>query len=416
MSHTRALDPRSIRGDFPVLARQIHGKPLAYLDNAASTQKPQVVIAALGEFYQNHYANVHRAVYTLGEEATAAYEEARDKVAAFIHAPDRRGVIFTRNTTEAINLVAYTWGRAHVRSGDRIVVTEMEHHGNLVPWQILAQQVGAELAYVRVTDDGQLDMDSLDRLLAEPVRLVAFAHISNVLGTVNPAQGIIARCHAAGARVVVDAAQSVPHMPVDVGSLDSDFFAFSAHKMCGPTGAGVLYGKPELLEAMPPFLTGGGMIRRVGRTGATWDDLPWKFEAGTPAIAEAVGLGAAIDYLDAVGMDAVWAHERALAAYALQRLAELPGVHVTGSPADQHSGIISFTVDGIHPHDLAHMLDMEGVAIRAGTHCAHPLHDRFGLAATARASFYLYNTRDEADRLIEGIRAAQGWFEAVQDG
>jgi cysteine desulfurase/selenocysteine lyase len=407
------LDPVVLRADFPILAREVHGRPLAYLDNAASSQRPRAVIAALEEFYRVHYANIHRGVHTLSEEATAAYEEARDKVAAFIRAPDRRGVIFCRNTTEAINLVAYAWGRANVGPGDRIVVTGMEHHSNLVPWQLLTQEAGAELVTVSVTDEGRLDLESLDRLLEGAVKLVAFTHVSNVLGTVNPAQEIVARAHAAGARALVDAAQSVPHLPVDVGALDCDFLAFSGHKMCGPTGSGVLYGRPELLEEMPPFLTGGGMIRHVGCTDATWNDLPWKFEAGTPAIAEAVGLGAAVDYLSAVGMEAVWAHERELAAYALERLAGVPGVRVIGpQTSGERSGVIAFTVESIHPHDLAHVLDLEGVAIRAGLHCAQPLHERFGLQGTARASFYLYNTREEVDRLVAGVQKAQEWLRA----
>ncbi len=415
MNTKKRLDPIVLKADFPILAREVHGKPLAYLDNAASTQKPQAVIEALDEFYHTHYANIHRGIHTLSEEATAAYEEARDKVAAFIHAPDRRGVIFTRNATEAINLVAYTWGRANVGPGDHIVVTEMEHHSNLVPWQLLAREVGAGLAHVSITDKGRLDLESLDRLLQGPVKLVTFTHVSNVLGTVNPAQEIVARAHAAGARVLVDAAQSAPHLPADVELLDCDFLAFSGHKMCGPTGVGVLYGRPELLEEMPPFLSGGGMIRRVGRAKASWNDLPWKFEAGTPAIAEAVGLGAAMDYLSAVGMEAVWAHEQELATYALERLAEMPGVRVIGPPAAPHlggerAGVVAFTVESIHPHDLAQALDWEGVAIRAGLHCAQPLHERLGLVATARASFYLYNTREEVDRLVDGIQKAQRLF------
>jgi cysteine desulfurase/selenocysteine lyase len=407
--HTKKkLDPTVLRADFPILAREVHGKPLAYLDNAASTQKSRAVIEALSEFYSAHYSNIHRGVHTLSEEATAAYEEARGKVAAFIHAPKRRGVIFVRNTTEAINLVAYAWGRTYVKPGDRILVTEMEHHSNLVPWQLLAQETGAELSYVSVTDEGRLDLASLDRLLQGPsVKLVAFTHISNVLGTVNPAREIVARAHAAGARVLLDAAQSVPHLPVDVEALDCDFVAFSAHKMCGPTGIGVLYGRPELLEAMPPLFSGGGMIQRVGRAEASWDDLPQKFEAGTPAIAEAVGFGAAIDYLSQVGMEAIWAHEQELAAYALERLEEAPGVRVSGPPAEERSGVVAFAVASIHPHDLAQMLDWEGIAIRAGFHCAQPLHERFGLGPTARASFYLYNTRKEVDRLVEGIQKTQ---------
>ena len=408
---TRArLDPVALRADFPILAREVHGRTLAYLDNAASTQKPRVVLEALDEFYRAHYANIHRGVHTLSEEATAAYEEARDKVAAFISALDRRGVIFTRNTTEAINLVAHTWGRANVGPGDGIVVTEMEQHSNLVPWQVLAREVGAELAYVSVTSEGHLDLESLDYLLQGPVKIVAFTHVSNVLGTVNPAREIIALSHAAGARVLVDAAQSVPHLPVDVEALDCDFLAFSGHKMCGPTGIGVLYGRSELLEDMPPFLSGGGMIRRVGREEASWSDLPWKFEAGTPAITEAVGLGAAVDYLSGVGMEAVWLHEQELAVYALERLEEAPGVHVIGPLTGERCGVVAFAVESIHPHDLAQVLDGEGVAIRAGFHCAQPLHARLGLEATARASFYLYNIREEVDRLVEGIQKAQSWF------
>ncbi len=384
------------------------GKPLAYLDNAASTQKPAAVIEALSDFYRNHYANIHRGVHTLSEEATVAYEAARDKVAAFIHAPDRRGVIFTSNATQAINLTAFSWGRANIQPGDRIVITLMEHHSNLVPWQQLAGEAGAELAYVSVTDEGRLDLGSLDRQLESPVRLVAFTHISNVLGTVNPAEEIVARAHAAGARVLVDAAQSVPHLPVDVEALNCDFCAFSGHKMCGPTGVGVLYARPELLEEMPPFLTGGGMIEHVERTGSRWADIPGKFEAGTPPIAEAVGLGAAIDYLSEVGMERIWAHERELGAYACDRLNHTPGVRVTGpSGGTGRSGVVAFTVERVHPHDLAEILNSEGVAIRAGYHCAHPLHECLGLPPTARASFYLYNTRDEVDRLVAGVRRAQ---------
>jgi len=380
---------------------------LAYLDNAATTQKPDVVIEAISDFYANHYANIHRGVHTLSEEATVAYEAARDKVATFIQAPDRRGVIFTRNTTEAINLVAYSWGRTHVKADDRIVVTVMEHHSNLVPWQQLAAETGADLAYVSVTEEGHLDQDSLDEQLDESVKLVAFTHISNVLGTVNPADEIVARAHSVGAHVLVDAAQSVPHLPVDVGALGCDFLAFSGHKMCGPTGVGALYGRPEILDEMPPFLTGGGMIERVERERSRWADLPGKFEAGTPPIAEAVALGVAIDYLSDVGMEAIWAHEQDLAAYARERLNDLSGVRVIGPPASGRSGVVSFIVEAVHPHDLAEILNAQGVAIRAGYHCAHPLHQCLGLPPTARASFYLYNTREEVDRLIAGIRRAQ---------
>jgi cysteine desulfurase/selenocysteine lyase len=392
----------------------VHDKPLAYLDNAASAQKPQAMIDAMANFYANHYANIHRGIHTLSEEATDAYEAARDNVAAFIGAPDRQGVIFVRNATEAINLVAYSWGLSHVGQGDRVVITEMEHHSNLVPWQMLTQLVEAELAYIPVTADGLLDMTALDRLLDGSVKLVALTHVSNVLGTVNPVQEITTRAHSAGAQVLVDAAQSVPHLPVDVTDLDCDFFAFSGHKMCGPSGIGVLYGRPAMLEAMPPLLSGGGMIRRVERTHVSWDDLPGKFEAGTPAIAEAVGLSATIDYLNDVGMERIWAHEQDLIEHALERLAEIPEVHVIGPPLPiegKRSGVVSFTVESIHPHDLAQVLDGEGVAIRAGFHCAQPLHACLGIGPTARASFYLYNTREEIDRLVAGIRKAQRYFQ-----
>lgn len=412
MTGQRILDPEQRRADFPILSREIHGRPLAYLDNAASTQKPQVVIDAVSDFYRDHYANIHRGVHTLSEEATVAYEAARDKVAGFIGAPDRRGVVFTRNTTEAINLVALTWGLTEVKAGDRIVVTLMEHHSNLVPWQRLAAQTGAELVYAPVTPDGCLDLDALERLTENPIKLVAFTHVSNVLGTINPAEEIVSRARSAGAHVLIDGAQSVPHLPVDVEALDCDFFAFSGHKMCGPTGIGVLYGRPEHLERMPPLFTGGGMIEKVSRDDTGWADPPEKFEAGTPAFVQAVGLGAAIDYLDGVGMEAIWAHERELAAYAYERLIEVTGVRVIGPPASQRSGVFAFTVEGVHPHDLAEILDSRGVAIRAGYHCAHPLHQCFGLPPTARASFYLYNVREEADRLIAGIREARELFGA----
>jgi cysteine desulfurase/selenocysteine lyase len=406
LSSETKLDPVACRADFPILSREVHGKPLTYLDNAASTQKPRAVISALVDFYEGSYANIHRGVHTLSEESTAAYEDARDKVAKFIRAPDRRGVVFTRNATEAINLVAFSWGRREIATGDRILVTEMEHHSNLVPWQHLARETGADLDYVPVSDNGKLDLASLDDLLSGPVKLVAFTHVSNVLGTVNPAAEVVSRAHRAGARVIIDGAQSVPHLPVDVGTLDADFYAFSGHKMCGPTGIGVLYARPELLESMPPFLTGGGMIERVERHDASWADLPAKFEAGTPAIAEAVGLGAAVDYLSAKGMHAIWAHEQALVVYALEQLEDLRGVRVVGPPAEVRSGVISFTVEEVHPHDVAQILDSEGIAIRAGYHCAQPLHERFDWPPTARASFYLYNTRSEVDRLVAGILKA----------
>jgi len=405
------LDIERVRDDFPALSRTVHGRPLVFLDSAASSQKPLPVLEAMERVYRECYANVHRGIYAFSEEATLAYENARDRVASFINAPVREGIIFTRNTTEAINLVAYAWGRMNIRSGDRILLTEMEHHSNLVPWQLLAQEKGAQLVYLPITDDGLLRMDLLDSLLDERVKLVAVTMMSNVLGTVNPVKEIICRAHAAGAVVLVDAAQSVPHMPVDVQDLDCDFLAFSGHKMCGPTGIGVLYGKEALLEAMPPFLGGGDMIRKVEWESATWNRLPWKFEAGTPAFVEGIGLGAAVDYLTGIGMEAIAAHERELTAYALERLSALPGLNIVGPPAHQRGGVVAFTFRGIHPHDIAHMLDMEGIAVRAGHHCAQPLHRRLGLTATVRASFYLYNTAEEVDalaRALERIGAMMG--------
>lgn len=402
------LDTRRIRADFPILSRQIHGKPLVFLDSAASSQKPLPVLEAMTAAYRECYANVHRGVYTLSEEATFSYEAARDKVASFINARVREEVIFTRNTTEAINLVAYAWGRANVTAGDRILLTEMEHHSNIVPWQLLAQEKGAELVYLPIGDDGLLRMDELDRLLDERVKLVAFTMMSNVLGTINPVQEIVHRAHSVGALALVDGAQGVPHLPVDVQHMECDFLAFSAHKMCGPTGIGVLYGREALLEVMPPFLSGGDMIRRVERHRATWNDLPWKFEAGTPAIVEGIGLGAAVDYLEGLGMEAVAAHEREVVTYAMERLSALDGMHIVGPPAEHRGGVIAFTFRDIHPHDLAHLLDLDGVAVRAGHHCAQPLHQRLGLVATTRASFYIYNLPEEADVLAEALERAAG--------
>jgi cysteine desulfurase/selenocysteine lyase len=407
------LDVERIRADFPILSRQIEGRPLVFLDSAASAQKPVQVLEVMDTVYRWCYANVHRGVYCLSEEATCCYEDTRDKVAAFIHAGAREEIVFTRNTTESINLIAYSWGRANVKAGDRILLTEMEHHSNIVPWQMLAQEKGAELVYLPVTDEGLLDLDCLDGLLDGRVRIVAFTAMSNVLGTMTPVQEIVRRAHDVGAVALVDGAQSVPHLPVDVQALGCDFVAFSAHKMCGPTGIGVLYGRQELLEAMPPFLGGGDMIRRVERERSAWNDLPWKFEAGTPAIVEGAGLGAAVDYLGAIGMEAIAAHDRELVAYAMARLGALPGLRVIGPPAEQRGGIVAFTFRGIHPHDLAHFLNREGVAVRAGHHCAQPLHKRLGLTATARASFYLYNTREEVDRLVEALeRSAQALVRA----
>jgi cysteine desulfurase/selenocysteine lyase len=402
------LNVEQVRADFPIFSRWIHGKPLVFLDSAASSQKPRLVLEAMETAYRTCYANIHRGVYTLSEEATQAYESARDQVASFINAPAREEIIFTRNTTESINLVAYAWGRANIGPGDRILLTELEHHSNIVPWQLLAQEKEAELVYLPITDDGLLRLDRLDDLLDERVKLVAFTMMSNVLGTIPPAREIVQRAHEAGAVTLLDGAQSVPHFPVDVQALGCDFLAFSAHKMCGPTGIGVLYGRQALLQAMPPFLGGGDMIRRVSLQESTWNDLPYKFEAGTPPIVEGIGLGATIDYLDQVGMAEIAAHEEELTAYALERLSALEGMHIPGPAADRRGGVVAFTFRDIHPHDLAHLLDMEGVAVRAGHHCAQPLHERLDLVATTRASLYLYNTRQDVDRLAEALDQAAG--------
>lgn len=401
-----------LRADFPILTRQVHGKPFVYLDSTASSQKPVSVLEAMDSYYQHSNANVHRGVYAVSEEATAAMEKARVKLARFINARQSKQVIFTRNTSESINLVAYSWGNANIHADDLIVLTEMEHHSNLVPWQLLAQRTGARLEFIPVTDDGLLRLDIYEQLLQQQPKLVAFTHMSNVLGTINPAQTMIAQAHAAGAVVLLDAAQSVPHLPIDVQELDVDFLCFSAHKMLGPTGIGALYGKRALLEAMPPFMGGGDMIRTVSLRSSTWNDLPWKFEAGTPAIAEAVGFGAAVDYLTALGMSTVQQHEHEITAYALEQLRTIPELTIYGPlDADQRGGVISFTLGDIHPHDLASILDQEvGVAIRAGHHCAQPLMERFGLAATARASFYIYTVSEEIDVLLQGLRKAQHIF------
>ena len=402
-----------MRQDFPILTRQVHGHPLVYLDSTASSQKPNAVIEAMSHYYQTYNANVHRGVYEISEEATLAMDKARLKIARFINARQSKQVIFTRNTTESINLVAYSWGNAHIHKDDLIVLTEMEHHSNLVPWQLLAQRSGARLEFVPVTDDGLLDLAVYRQLLQQHPKLVAFTHVSNVLGTINPVQEMIAQAHEAGAIALIDAAQSVPHIPVDVQALDADFLCFSSHKMLGPTGIGVLYGKRALLEEMPPFIGGGDMIRTVSLRESTWNDLPWKFEGGTPAIAEAVGFGVAVDYLNAIGMDAVQRHEREITSYALQQLSTVPELTIYGpASAEQRNGVISFTLGDIHPHDLASILDQEcGVAIRAGHHCAQPLMERYNLAATARASFYVYTLKKEVDILVQGLLQARQIFQ-----
>lgn len=396
-----------IRKDFPILSRQVHGKPLVYLDSAASSQKPLAVIEAMSAYYETSHANVHRGVYEISEEATAKMEKARVKVARFINARQSKQIIFTRNTTEGINLVAYSWGNTNISAGDLIVLTELEHHSNLVPWQLLAQRTGARLEFVPITDEGMLRLDVYEQLLQQQPKLVAFTVVSNVLGTINPASQMVAQAHAAGATVLLDAAQGVPHLPIDVQALDADFLCFSSHKMLGPTGIGVLYGKRDLLQAMPPFMGGGDMIRTVGLRESTWNDLPWKFEAGTPAIAEAIGLGAAVDYLNSLGMENVLQHEQEITQYAIEQLQVIPGLTIYGPDVAHRGGVVSFTLGDIHPHDLASILDQEaGVAIRAGHHCAQPLMDRFGLAATARASFYVYTTKEDVDMLVQGLHKA----------
>ncbi len=397
------LDVKRIREDFPILREQVHGKPLVYLDSTASAQKPRQVIDTLAFVYEHAYANVHRGIHYLSETATQMYEDARRKIARFINARSPREIVYVRNTTEGINLVAYAWGLANLKPGDEVLITEMEHHSNIVPWQLVCQMTGATLRWVPITPEGFLDMETLDRLLTERTRIFAFTAMSNVLGTINPVKELVARAHAVGALVLVDGAQGVPHLPVDVQDLACDFLAFSGHKMCGPSGIGVLYGKRELLEAMPPFLGGGEMIRQVKLTGSTWNDLPHKFEAGTPAIAEAIALGAAVDYLSNLGMDNVAAHERALVRYAYERMQDVEGLRILGPGPEHRGGVIAFTLGDVHPHDIAAILDAEGIAIRAGHHCAQPVHDRYGIPASARASFYVYNTEEEVDALVAAL-------------
>ena len=400
------FDPVRIRRDFPALALRPYGKPLAYLDNAASSQKPRAMIEAMTAYYETSHANVHRGLHYLSERATAAYDAAREKVRAFLNAADQREIIFVRGTTEAINLVAQSFGRSSTGPGDEILVTEMEHHSNIVPWQMVCAQTGATLRVVPMTDAGELDLDAFDRLLSPRTKLFAVVHISNALGTVNPIKDMTARAHAAGVPVLVDGAQSMQHGPVDVQDLDCDFFACSGHKMFGPTGIGVLYGKADLLERMPPYQGGGDMIEQVSFTTTTYARLPAKFEAGTPAIAEAVGLGATIDYLGAIDFTALAAYERDLLQYATERVSTVPGVRLIGT-AQERAGVVSFVMDPIHPHDIGTVLDREGVAVRAGHHCAQPVMQHFGVPATIRASFALYNTKDEVDALVVALGHAR---------
>jgi cysteine desulfurase/selenocysteine lyase len=404
-------DVEEIRHDFPILDRRIGENRLVYLDNAATSQKPRQVIQALTDYYEHHNANIHRGVHRLAEEATAAYEEARQKVARFLGAPDARDLVFTRGTTESINLVAYAWGRRFLREGDELVLTEAEHHSNLVPWQLAAQASGAKLRFIPILEDGMLDLDEAEHLIGPKTRLVGCIHASNVLATINPVERLAELAHENGALMLVDGAQSAPHLPVDVEALGCDFFACSGHKMLGPTGVGVLWGRSEILEEMDPFLGGGEMIREVHLDRSTWNDLPYKFEAGTMNVAQAVGLGAAVDYLDGLGMENVREHERHLGEYAYGRLSEIEGITLYGPKRDR-MGLVSFSLPDVHPHDLSQLLDEEGVAIRSGHHCAQPLMRRLGVAATARASFYLYNTEQEADALVEALARAREFFGA----
>jgi len=405
------LDARKLRADFPIFEQEIHGKPLAYLDSAVTAQKPRQVLDALRTFYETSYANVHRGVYTLSERSTAGYEGARDKVARFVNAPSSREVVFVRGATEGLNLVAYAWGLDNLGPGDVVLVTELEHHSNFVPWQYVAQRTGAAFRAIPLDEHGELRLDTLDEVAgSERVKVVANNLVSNALGTINPIEKLSAWAHERGAIMVVDAAQAAPHHPVDVQALGCDFLAFSAHKMCGPTSVGALWGRQELLEAMAPFNLGGHMIRAVNLERTTWGQVPAKFEAGTQPIAEAVGFGAAVDYLTAIGLQTIEEHEQELAAYALERLEEVPGIKLYGPPPDRRAGIVSFNLDGVHPHDVAQVLDMDGVAIRAGHHCCQPLMAKLGVAATNRASFYLYTVPEEIDRLVEGVHKARKLF------
>jgi cysteine desulfurase / selenocysteine lyase len=406
-----SLNIKEIRKDFPILDRETRpGVRVTYLDSTATSQKPLQVIEAMNDFYRRSNANIHRGVHTLAEESTSLYEGARERIAKFINAASVRELIYTRNTTESINLVAYSWARANLKAGDLVVLTEMEHHSNLVPWHMLQAERDIVLEFIPVTENGLLDLEAYKTLLARSPKLVSFTHMSNVLGTINPAAEIIRLAHHAGAIVLVDGAQAVPHLKVDVQALDADFYAFSAHKMCGPTGIGALYGKTALLESMPPFLGGGDMIKEVKLRSFRVNTLPHKFEAGTPAIAEAVGFGAAVDYLSKIGIEKIAVYEHEIIEYALDRLEEIPGVKVFGPSADKKGGVAAFTLEGVHPHDVAQILDKDGIAIRAGHHCAQPLHEKFGIPATSRASFYMYNTKEEVDLLVDGIYKVKEMF------
>lgn len=411
ISQPAVFNVQRVREDFPILDREIApGKRLVYLDSTATSQKPLSVLQAMDDYYRRSNANIHRGVHALAEESTALYEGARERIAGFIGAQNSREIIFTRNTTESINLVAHSWGRSNLKSGDLIVLTEMEHHSNLVPWQMLSQEMGLRLEFIPVTMDGLMDLEAYRNLLNLSPKMVAFTQMSNVLGTITPAKEIINLAHQAGAVTLVDGAQSVPHLPVNVQDLDADFLAFSAHKMLGPTGIGVLYGKEALLEAMPPFLGGGDMIKKVHLRTFTANDLPHKFEAGTPAIAEVIGFGAAVDYLDALGMENVARHEHSIIQYAMEALNEVEDLKVLGPSAGHKGAVAAFTLPYAHPHDVAQILDTQGIAVRAGHHCAMPLHEKFNIPASTRASFYVYNSTDDVDQLVDGLKQVQKIF------
>jgi cysteine desulfurase/selenocysteine lyase len=405
------LDARALRADFPILGRPMYGKPLAYLDSSNSSQKPRQVMDAEREYYETSYANVHRALYELGELATAGYEAAREKVRAFLNASSTREIVFTRGATEAVNLVTYAWGLDNLEPGDVVVVTELEHHSNFVPWQYVAGRTGAQFAAIPADEHGELRLEALDEIAARGrVKVLAVGYVNNSLGTVNPVERLAGWAREQGAITVVDACQAAPHRRIDVQTLGADFLAFTGHKMCAPTGIGALWGRQELLQAMSPYELGGDMIRSVSIEETSWNELPYKFEAGTPPFAQAVGLGAAIDYLEAAGLEAIEAHEEELVRYALGRLEEVPGVTVYGPPAERRGGIISFDVEGVHPHDVAQILGYEGIAVRAGHHCTQPLMTRLGVPATTRASFYLYTLPEEIDRFVEGLATVRRTF------
>ena len=408
---TDPIDPERLRAEFPILDQEINGHRLVYLDSASTSQKPRAVLEAMDTYYREYNANVHRGIYTIGEKATAEYEKARAKVARFVGVADAHEIVFTRNATEAINLVAYAWGRKNIGRGDVIVLTEMEHHANLVPWQLLAQEKDADLEFIPITDDGILRQDVFDVLLKLKPKLVAFTHVSNTLGTINPVEDMTRRAHEAGALVLIDGAQAVPHIPVDVAAIGCDFYAFSGHKMLAPTGSGALWGRRELLEAMPPFMAGGEMIREVHLRRSEFNEIPWKFEAGTPDISGAVGFGVAADYLRELGMADVREHERELVTYALETLPrEVPSIELYGPSAELRGGVVPFNIAGVHPHDVAQVLDRFGIAVRAGHHCTMPLHERLDLAATARASFGVYTTKADIDALAAGLREVATLF------